>query len=276
MSPGHDEGPGGDQGLSSSNVTAKQLAQCPTGDREKPLAVAAGRGPDPSQPTDLDHDDLAVPDLTADAARALTDRIKKTVAFCDGLIVEAFEGAAWRALDYGTWDQYCEVEFAEFRMFRLGAGQRREAVGNMRQAGMSTRAIASGIGVSQTTVARHLSTESNDSVEQLVHVVSLHETNDMRSHGEQPFTVKSLDGRVRPATQPHAPTPQRRRPLPDAFLTAIRDLTRSAQRLTKLTQDDRFPDHAERVALSHRGELVRIREALTGALAALPKSESPS
>ena len=259
--PRHDGAPGGDQGQ-PANVTAKRLAQYPTGEREKPLTVAIEKGPDPSQSTDLDRDDLAVFVLTAADARALTDRIKKNLTFCYGLFVEAFEGAAWSALGYESWDAYCADEFPEARMVRLDPGQRREIVANMRQARMSTRAIASSIGVSQSTVALDLSTESNNSV-------------------EQQTTVKSLDGVVRPATQPHrapiaAPTARRRRPLPDALFDAINDLTKCAERVTKLTQDDRFPALAERVASKHRGDLMRIHEALTGALAALPQSESPS
>ena len=133
--------------------------------------------------------ELAIPDqatdevvgivLDAHAARVLTDHIRGLLTTAYGGLIAAYHGRAWTALGYETWDAYCKAEFKDAGMVRLDPNQRREVIAEMREAGMSTRAIASGLGVSQSTVARDPPTESFDSVE--------------------PATVISLDGRGRPA-----------------------------------------------------------------------------
>lgn len=92
--------------------------------------------------------------LTPTQARDLTDRIRQTLHVGHDLIVEAFKGSAWSVLGYDSWDAYCAGEFAGARMVRLDREQRREIVAEMRQSGMSSRAIASGLGVGHATVAR--------------------------------------------------------------------------------------------------------------------------
>lgn len=103
--------------------------------------------------------------LTPFEARELTDEIRQTLTLGHDLLIRAFTGRAWTALGYDSWDGYCQGEFSEARMVRLDREQRREIVAEMREAGMSTRAIASGIGESQATVVRDLrATESDDAV----------------------------------------------------------------------------------------------------------------
>ena len=126
---------------------------------------------------------IPTPELDAAAARALTDRIRGSlVAAHDGLVA-AFQGRAWTALDYPSWDAYCAAEFAAARMVRLDREQRREIVAELRAAGMSTRAIASGLGAPQRTIA--------DDVARLSETAQ-----------SAPRTVTSLDGHRRPATRP--------------------------------------------------------------------------
>lgn len=125
--------------------------------------------------------DLAVLDLDADAARELTDQIKGRVAELLPLIVEAYQRRAWTALGYASWEDYCDTELRGLRL----PVERREAVRELRSAGMSTRAIGSAVGTSEATVRRDLSTASNDAVE--------------------PERVLSRDGRERPAVRPSSP-----------------------------------------------------------------------
>lgn len=102
--------------------------------------------------------------LTAEQARALTDRIRGSLAVAYDGLVDAWQGRADLALGYSSWDAYCAGEFAEGRMVRLDREQRREIVSTMRGAGMSSRAIASATGLSQPTVARDVRAgESSDS-----------------------------------------------------------------------------------------------------------------
>ena len=103
--------------------------------------------------------------LTPFEARELTDEIRQTLTLGHDLLIRAFTGRAWTALGYATWDAYCAGEFSEARMVRLDREQRREIVAEMREAGMSNRAIASGLGVDERTVRRDPPTAAFAAVE---------------------------------------------------------------------------------------------------------------
>lgn len=93
--------------------------------------------------------------LTPEQARDVTDRIRTALGVTWELVVEAWTGRAWAALGYGTWDSYIAAEFGSARL-RLPAEERREVVVSLRDAGMSTRAIAAAAGVSPGTVRNDL------------------------------------------------------------------------------------------------------------------------
>ena len=96
--------------------------------------------------------------LTPEQARDVTDRIRTALGVTWELVVEAWTGRAWAALGYGTWDSYIAAEFGTARL-RLPAEERRDVVNSLRDAGMSTRAIAAAAGVSQSTVSNDLAGE---------------------------------------------------------------------------------------------------------------------
>lgn len=124
--------------------------------------------------------EVATQDFTAAEAREFVDHVRASVEDLKDWIVRAVKGRAWIALGYGSWDEMCEAEF-DGAVIRLPREDRREAVASLREAGLSTRAIGSALGVDHKTVV-----------------------NDVRSTGENspvPETVTSLDGRERPATQ---------------------------------------------------------------------------
>lgn len=185
---------------------------------------------------------------TADEAQERANRIRsgmRVLADWQTDVIAAYTARDWAVLGYETWDAYLDGEYGEHRI-QLPREQRREIVAGMAQAGMSTRAIGSALGASKDTVHRDLSSVSD-------------ETDDAR-------TVLSLDGRGRPASRPVAeenvwiepgpdevvqaeivdeparpePPKLKRRPLPEAFTEAGRDLSRAAERLDRLAQDDRF------------------------------------
>jgi protein gp37 len=93
--------------------------------------------------------------VSADDARALTDRIKVAVEGTWQMIREAYVTRAWAALGYETWDAYCAKEFGTSRL-ALPREERREVVASLAESGLSTRAIASVTGVNQSTVSRTL------------------------------------------------------------------------------------------------------------------------
>lgn len=98
-------------------------------------------------------------DLTVHDARVLTAQIRESVAGVWDLIVEAYTSRAWTSLGYDSWDDYTRTEFDGVRI-ALPREDRREVVGSLRDAGLSTRAIAAATGVSVGTVAGDLSNRS--------------------------------------------------------------------------------------------------------------------
>ena len=94
--------------------------------------------------------------LGATEARELTDRMKTGVAVMSELIKEAYQGRAWDALGYTSWDEYVTREFGTGQL-RIPKEERTEYVASLRESGMSERAIASATGLSKTTINRALS-----------------------------------------------------------------------------------------------------------------------
>jgi hypothetical protein len=126
--------------------------------------------------------DLAT--LDRDEAKQRLERVKSGVERIWDDLVVLYQGRAWQVLGYQSWDALCDAEFGGTRI-ALPRQQRQEIVCDMREAGMSTRAIASAIGVAKGTVQNDLATSTGQScpVE----------------------TVIGLDGKARAATVPRAP-----------------------------------------------------------------------
>lgn len=213
-------------------------------------------------------------------ARARADRIRsgmRVLAEWQQDVIAAYAARDWDALGYATWDAYIDGEYGEHRV-RLPREQRREIVAGMSAAGMSTRAIGAAVGVDQKTVVNdRAATEENSSV---------------------PETVLSLDGRERPASRP-APEPNiwiepgtdevvdaelideparpeppkpKRRPLPEAFIDAGRDLARIANRLQAITSDDRFPRNRQMV----HGQMTELMIAMEQVAGLVEAADLPS
>lgn len=93
--------------------------------------------------------------LTAEQARDLTEQIAAGIAGIWQLVKAAYNGRAWLALGYASWDDYCGREFGGSRI-ALPREDRPEVVASLRDAGLSIRAIASATGSSRGTVQRDL------------------------------------------------------------------------------------------------------------------------
>lgn len=131
----------------------------------------------------LDADDPGVP-LSRDAAYALTESIRAaTTRVLDALadverdVQRAYEGRAWSAMGYQSWEAYCATEFAATRMWQT-IEERHQRVVRLHDAGLSQRAISAVLGVGVATINRDLSTVPSGAV-------------DSPSQG--------IDGRARPA-----------------------------------------------------------------------------
>lgn len=203
--------------------------------------------------------EIALP--THEEARALTDRIKIAVEGTWQLIREAYTSRTWAVLGYDTWDTYCTAEFGDTRL-RLPREERQEVVASLRDSGLSTRAIASATAMSEATVRRDLfATASNDAV---ANVTGVNGKTYTVTREPEVIDAELVDEPARPE-----PPKVKRRPLPEAFTDAGRDLTRAAERLARLTEDDRFAKNRETThhqvpellgALDHTARLVHAMD----------------
>jgi hypothetical protein len=106
---------------------------------------------------DVDQDDvLFFERLDAESARALTGRLRAALEVAHELLLEAYHGQAHTALGYRTWAEYCAGELADLQHTRLPRPQRRELVATLHTSGMSKRAIATGLGMDDSTVRADL------------------------------------------------------------------------------------------------------------------------
>lgn len=206
-------------------------------------------------------------DLSAEDARTLTDQIRQTLRVGHDLIIRAFQGRAWTALGYSTWDAYCAGEFNEARMVRLDREQRKEIVADMRVAGMSTGAIASSLGISDET-ARTDALSASKFLE-----------------GPKNYEVQGADGksytyprRNSPDPTPAPRVPQRatrRAPLTDFAFDASTDLLKVAERLVRVIEDDRFRDNRAAIASRAAGQINRAMELLGATQTAINSETAP-
>lgn len=212
--------------------------------------------------------DLALPDL--DRARALTDRIKVAVEGTWLLIQEAYTSRAWSHLGYTSWDAYCTAEFGTSRL-QLPREERQEVVASLRESGLSVRAIASATGVGYGTVQREVASSGDPDGSRLIQGADGKSYAAARPASATEPDLLAGDDWVQPdgpgfeaAVTP--PVKPKRRPLPEAFADASHDLTKSAERLTRLTEDDRFTRNRDQTyhqapellgALDHTAHLVQ-------------------
>lgn len=110
-------------------------------------------------------------------ARRLTDQLRQALDVAVELLGEAFEGRAWEALGYASWEAYTAAELPQLAILGKGmpVGERVATVAALRGKGMGLRPIASALGLGLATTKRAAD-----------------------AGGVQLATVTSLDGRARP------------------------------------------------------------------------------
>lgn len=167
------------------------------------------------------------------------------------LIREAIEKQAHVALGFASPGAYLAAKFGG-ALQALGFEQRREVVQELSDAGLSTRAIAPVVGVSQKTVSRDAQAprESGDS-------------------RPSPVTT-GLDGKSYPA-----PTlkPPRRRAITDQLQGIVIELDKWSRRLEAVMGDDRVPEHLDKLAI-HSKLLNEIDGRVFDAIEMLDKAAS--
>ena len=96
------------------------LTETSPGQTARVAAIVAKRTAAAKQNTELEEDsagvDFVVDIMSADEAREVTDRIRSSLEEIWELIVRAYSGRAWVALDYESWTDYCATEFGSDRL----------------------------------------------------------------------------------------------------------------------------------------------------------------
>lgn len=216
---------------------------------------------------------------TADAER-LTTRIQlrlgtiaDNVESVMPLIEQAKNGNVHEVLGYRSWTEYVSDRFGG-TLARIGKAERVPIVELLSGQGMSTRAIATVVGVSKDTVSRDLrpgvSDETpaesmidsagffTDEAEMRDAFVMADATPDefevalaeAKTEGDPSREnvvskvtaikkIAGIDGKTYTRPEPKKAS-RRRRPLPDAYWHALCDLQKSVERLERLHADDRF------------------------------------
>lgn len=251
FAPAGNRSESGDQAGSRSSVIVPQSEPCPSSEVVRRFS------------------DVVV--LDADGARRLTERIRYTaLGVRDGmeklhrLVQEAKDGEAHVALGYASWTAYLsDVLGAE--PLRLPRDQRQELVGYLSGEGMSTRAIAPIVGVTDRHVRRDLEqvgpnvppvasspVESRPAVDP--------DTGEVAGDYPEPppSPVTGLDGKTYTRPQPTAaPRAPQRRALTDDARDAGIDLRKAIDRLERLAADDRLTRNRDEVAAHLRYHLDR-------------------
>lgn len=232
--------------------------------------------------------------MTEHEARRVTERIraiavtvKDQLEKLQTLLNEARDGEAWRVLGYASWTAYLADVMGE-QPLRLPRDERQQIVGYLAGEGMSSRAIAPIVGATHSTVQQDVKAGGRNlppepQVNTVTGEVSVDYVTDQadldtaladagfETESEAPAPAQSITGRDgKQYTRPEPQTP-RRAPLPDAFWRATYDLTKVTERLGRLTQDDRFPQNAEKVATANRSDLLRASDLLHQVIDSIPE-----
>lgn len=219
-----------------------------------------------------------VESMTAVEAERITSRIADKIdAIADNLeqvmplIREALTRGAWSALGYDSPTAYVSDRF-KGALSRLPREVRQPVVAELAASGMSTRAIAPIVGVTRQQV-------SNDQRQVARDLPPGPQPESPDETVSRPGTVTGLDGKTytRPEPKPiacDAPTPrpepkQQRRPITDAFWSALYDLNKKAETLARLVEDDRFDRNRESIATRNLPQMRQTASTVAAVLAAL-------
>jgi hypothetical protein len=205
--------------------------------------------------------------MLPDDARTITDQIKVAVEATWQLIAQAYQGRAWAALGYASWDDYCTREFGSARL-RLPREERQEVVASLRDSGLSIRAIAAATGDHYSTVSRDLTAGVANATPAPPEPPAsgvlggggspIHRASEPGSFGvekpvPEPKAITGIDGKT--YTAPATPAP-RRSSLADDARAAGWQFRKAVERMERIAADDRFPTQREQVAAEWTGHLL--------------------
>lgn len=241
--------------------------------------------------------------IDIDAAQRRAERIRfhatnanEAMQSLQKLVHQARELEDHVTLGYASWTAYVKDLFGD-EPLRLARDVRRELVAELSDAGMSTRAIAPIVGVSNYTIAkdiegvRNLTTDAGgpedpprpdeasvglrpDEVAALMASGFVDSVDDLlvdtrtgdivgpviteQTVTEKVKTITGLDGKEYQRSEPKA---ARRRPITDQARDLGWDIRKQAEKLQRLFADDRFPRNKEEMTphlRSHLEYVIRV------------------
>ena len=89
----------------------------------------------------------------------------------------------------------------------------------------------------------------------------------------QAARITGTDGKSYPKPEPR---PQQRKSLPDVFWHACYDLTKGAERIARLSEDDRFRKNTDQISQRNLPDLIRARDALQRVIDQLNGKQPPT
>lgn len=217
-----------------------------------------------------------------DAARLTTkiqlrlDTIADNVEAVLPLIEQARSGNAHAALGYRSWTEFVTEKFGG-ALSRLGKVERLPLVELLADQGMSTRAIASVVGVSNATVSRDLAAvtdvtpaeiEMANATDEFEQALDLGRADGDLSQDNVVAKISSIttnnvigiDGKSYSRT---GTTTKHRPALVGAYRDASRKLFKLAETVGRLHKDDRFAANADTLLDRNRFELLQTYKLIT-------------
>lgn len=210
--------------------------------------------------------------------RLLSNTIADNLAKLTDLIAEAKRGQIHLALGFPSWTAYLSSALSHLEI-ALASPARRELVTLLADEGMSNRAIAQAVGVSEITVrrdkeqVRHDVAPKSDSAANTVCPVSPKLAARREWWQREKSKVVGLDGKT--YTPPRITTaggPPRRRPITDAFADQARKVSQASESLERFVRDDRFGRNVDTLS-ARLSDLVRARDALDRIIAQFDGTE---
>lgn len=187
-------------------------------------------------------------ELNENEARELSAKIYGHLDIAWDLVTKAYYGRADKALGYASWDDYCQGEF-EGAWIRLPRDKRRGVVATLQEAGLSQRAIASAVGMSQPTIAGDIKAgDQNLSPPERPKIII-----------DGTFT-ETLPADERPKVQA---TKDTRPPLIKKADAAGWELRKAIEKISDVLIDESYSDYRDQVKLSLEGAIEFAQSVLS-------------
>jgi hypothetical protein len=170
-------------------------------------------------------DDSDIGELSPASAEQVTMQIRTMVERAWQYIAIAYQGRAYLALGYRTWDEYVDARLSDLRL-TVPREERAEAVTTMSHARMSVRAIAKVLGVGVGTVHRKLAGETGAASKQNAPTIQGRDGKTYRRRTKDVAQQCPICGASHPDTPTGCPWDlfaQGLGPRPDAGLHAVDD-----------------------------------------------------